>query len=72
MQLLQKVDYIMNLNVFAQEFGKENVYLHIHHHLLCEPYIDHIYGSVIGISQFATREWMRTTEDKDVKSLHSI
>ena len=53
---------------FAQEFGKENVYLHIHHHLLCEPYIDHIYGSVIGISQFATREWMRTTEDKDVKA----
>ena len=50
---------------FAQEFGKENVYLHIHHHLLCEPYI---YGSVIGISQFATREWMRTTEDKDVKA----
>lgn len=53
---------------FAQEFGKENVYLHIHHHLLCEPYIDQIYGSVIGISQFATREWMRTTKDKEVKA----
>lgn len=53
---------------FSEEFGKENIYLHIHHHLLCEPYIDHIYGSVIGISQFATREWMQTTEDKEVKA----
>lgn len=53
---------------FAQEFGKEKIYLHIHHQLLCEPYIDFIYGNVIGISRFATNEWMRTTKDKDVKS----
>lgn len=53
---------------FSEEFGKAKVYLHIHHHLLCEPYIDHIYGSVIGISEFATKEWMRTTEDKNVNA----
>lgn len=52
---------------FAEEFGKEKIYLHIHHHLLCEPYIDHLYGGVIGISGFATKEWMRTTEDKTVR-----
>ena len=52
---------------FAEEFGKDKIYLHIHHHLLCEPYIDHLYGGVIGISDFATKEWMRTTEDKTVK-----
>ncbi|MBQ8279986.1 MAG: glycosyltransferase family 4 protein [Roseburia sp.] len=52
---------------FAEEFGKEKIYLHIHHHLLCEPYIDNLYGSVIGISEFATKEWMRTTEDKTVR-----
>lgn len=52
---------------FAEEFGKDKVYLHIHHHLLCEPYIDHLYGGVIGISDFATKEWMRTTEDKTVR-----
>lgn len=52
---------------FAEEFGKEKIYLHIHHHLLCEPYIDHLYGGVIGISDFATKEWLRTTEDKAVK-----
>lgn len=53
---------------FAEEFGKEKVYLHIHHHLLCEPAFDHIYGGVIGISEFATKEWLRTTEDKEVRS----
>jgi len=53
---------------FAEEFGKEKIYLHIHHHLLCEPYIDHLYGSVIGISEFATKEWLRTTEDKTVQA----
>ncbi|MDD6072385.1 MAG: glycosyltransferase family 4 protein [Clostridiales bacterium] len=51
---------------FAENFGKEKVFLHIHHHLLCEPYIDHIYGGVIGISEFATKEWLRTTTDTEV------
>lgn len=53
---------------FAETFGKEKIYLHIHHHLLCEPYIDRLYGGVIGISKFVTNEWMRTTEDKTVCS----
>jgi len=52
---------------FAEEFGKDKIYLHIHHHLLCEPYIDYLYGGIIGISEFATKEWMRTTEDKTVR-----
>lgn len=52
---------------FTEEFGKEKIYLHIHHHLRCEPDIDKIYGSVIGISEFVTKEWMRTTEDKEVR-----
>jgi len=53
---------------FAEEFGKEKIYLHIHHHLLCEPYIDHLYGGVIGISDFATKEWIRTTKDHSVRA----
>lgn len=52
---------------FAEEFGKDKVYLHIHHHLLCEPYIDYLYGGVIGISRFVTQEWMRTTKDRTVR-----
>ena len=56
-----------NADTTADEVVEELSLIHIYH-LLCEPYIDHIYGSVIGISQFATREWMRTTEDKDVKA----
>lgn len=53
---------------FSEEFGKDKLYLHVHHHLLCEPYIDHIYGGIIGISEFATKEWMRTS--KDTESQH--
>lgn len=55
------------LRRFAEKFGKEKVYLHIHHHLLCEPYIDYLYGGIIGISEFITKEWMRTTEDQKVR-----
>lgn len=53
---------------FAEKFGKEKIYLHIHHHLLCESYIDHLYGGVIGISDFTTREWLRTTKDQSVRA----
>jgi spore coat protein SA len=53
---------------FSQDYGKERLYLHVHHHLLCEPYIDYVYGNIIGISRFATEEWMRTTEDKAVNA----
>jgi spore coat protein SA len=56
------------LRRFSEEFGKERLYLHVHHHLLCEPYIDGIYGGIIGISRFATGEWMRTTKDKNVRA----
>ena len=56
---------------FSETFGKEKIYLHIHHHLLCEPYIDHIYGGVIGISEFATKEWMRTTKDTSIQA-HTV
>lgn len=53
---------------FAEEFGEEKLYLHIHHHLLCEPKIDNIFGNVIGISEFARKEWMLTTTNQKTKS----
>lgn len=59
------------LRRFSETFGKEKLYLHIHHHLLCEPYIDDIYGNIIGISEFVTREWMRTTKDKGIRE-HTV
>lgn len=58
-QLLQKVDYIMNSNVLHRN-SEKRMYIFIFTITFCaEPYIDHIYGSVIGTSQFATREWMQ-------------
>ena len=52
---------------FSEDYGKEKLYLHIHHHLLSTPQIDGIFGNVIGISAFAAKEWMRTTTNKDTK-----
>lgn len=53
---------------FTEDYGKENMYLHIHHHLRCTPEIDGIFGNVIGISEFAVKEWMCTTNAKDTKA----
>lgn len=53
---------------FAEDYGKENLYLHIHHHLRCTPEIDDIFGNAIGISEFATKEWMCTTNAKDTEA----
>lgn len=50
---------------FSEDYGKDKLYLHIHHHLLCTPEYDGIFGNIIGISQFVAKEWMRTTEDKE-------
>lgn len=52
---------------FSQDYGKEKLYLHVHHHLLCEPYFDHIFGRAIGISNFARNEFLRTTEVEDIQ-----
>ncbi len=52
---------------FSEEFGKENLYLHVHHHLLCEDYFDHIFGNAIGISNFARDEFLRTTKAEDIQ-----
>lgn len=53
---------------FSEDYGKDKLYLHIHHHLLCTPEIDGIFGNVIGISQFAVKEWMRTTKEPDTNA----
>jgi spore coat protein SA len=52
---------------FSEEFGKEKLYLHVHHHLLCEDYFDHIFGNAIGISNFARDEFLRTTKEADIR-----
>jgi spore coat protein SA len=51
---------------FSEDYGKEKLYLHVHHHLLCEPYFDHIFGYAIGISNFARDEFLRTTQERNI------
>lgn len=46
---------------FAKTFGKEKTYLHIHHHVMAETEYDEIFGNIIAVSEFARKEWMRTT-----------
>lgn len=53
---------------FSEEYGKEKLYLHIHHHLLCEPNIDYLFGNAIGISEFVVNEWNRTSKDEDIET----
>lgn len=52
---------------FSEDFGKEKLYLHVHHHLLCEPYFDCIFGNAIGISNFARDEFLRTTKEAKIR-----
>ena len=49
---------------FAKKFGKEKTYLHIHHHVMADPEYDEIFGNIIAVSEFAKKEWLRTTKQK--------
>lgn len=51
---------------FAKKFGADRVYLHIHHHIEVEDAYDAIFGNVIAVSEFAKKEWLRTTKKKDI------
>ena len=50
---------------FAKQFGKEKTYLHIHHHVMADPEYDEIFGNIIAVSEFAKKEWLRTTKQKE-------
>lgn len=52
---------------YATKFGKEKMYLHIHHHILADPAFDDVYGNIIAVSEFVKKEWMRTTKQKNTK-----
>lgn len=52
---------------YAMKFGKEKMYLHIHHHILADPAFDDVYGNIIAVSEFVKKEWMRTTKQENTK-----
>lgn len=49
-------------------FGKDKIYLHIHHHLLADSSIDGIFGNVIGVSNFVKNEWIKSSEYKNINT----
>lgn len=51
--------------VFAKHWGREKLYVHVHHHLPAEKSFDGIFGHMIAVSEFAKSEWMRTTAYPD-------
>ena len=51
---------------FAKKFGEDKVYLHIHHHVEAEDAYDGIFGNIIAVSEFAKKEWLRTTKKKEI------
>ena len=53
---------------FARKFGADKVYLHIHHHVEVEDAYDQIFGNIIAVSEFAKKEWIRTTKKKNIGS----
>jgi len=51
---------------FAKKFGADKTYLHIHHHVQAEPEYDEIFGNIITVSEFAKKEWLRTTKKPEI------
>lgn len=49
-------------------FGKEKVYLHIHHHLLPDHDLDSIFDNIIGVSDFVSNEWIKNSINTNLQS----
>lgn len=48
-------------------FGKEKVYLHIHHHLLPNNDLDNIFDNTISVSNFISEEWSKNSTNPNLK-----
>lgn len=46
---------------FTKKLGKENVYLHLHHHFLSNSKLDNVFGNVIAVSEFVKNEWIQSS-----------
>lgn len=70
----EKVDAIVaesgnyiELRKFQKYFGKENMYLHIHHQSIATEKIAGIFGNLISVSEFIESQWVRDGYDMDAK-----
>lgn len=46
---------------FSKKIGADRMYLHVHHELSGNPMLDHIFGNVIGVSEFALNWYLKTS-----------
>lgn len=60
-----KTDYIVaeggtyySFKYFSKRFGRDKLYLHVHHELFADELLDNIFGHIIGVSNFALQQYM--------------
>lgn len=46
---------------FTKVLGRENVLLHLHHHLRGDAELDSVFGEVLTVSRFVKDEWLATS-----------
>ncbi len=46
---------------FARKFGKERIFVHIHHEMFADKKMDDIFGNAIGVSSFALNQYMKNS-----------
>ena len=51
----------------SEYFGKEKVYLHIHHHLLPNKDLDNIFDNTISVSDFISKEWSNNSTNANLQ-----
>ena len=47
---------------FTKIFGREKMFLHIHHHLKADALLERTFGNIIATSNFIEREWVDTCQ----------
>lgn len=51
------------------QYKKEQLIAHIHYHRLAETQIDACFGTIIAISDFVKKQWLKTSMDKQEKDV---
>lgn len=51
----------------SKVFGRKRMCLHVHHELFADERLEKIFGNVIGVSEFAKKQYLSTLKNPDVK-----
>ncbi len=55
-------NYPNNIKAFSDYFGKENLYLHVHHQILDKTDISKYFGTLISVSKFIEQDWKNSNK----------